>query len=62
MPALQALTAGPDILLDRGVVIIGRHPDGDVQLDSHCVSRRHCIISLDKGRIVVRDLGSTNGT
>ena len=62
MPTLLAHSAGPDIPLDRGAVMIGRHPECDVLLDSLRVSRRHCVLSADGEAVVVRDLGSTNGT
>jgi pSer/pThr/pTyr-binding forkhead associated (FHA) protein len=42
--------------------MVGRHPQCDVRLDSPRVSSRHCIISVEGGEVVVRDLGSTNGT
>ena len=41
---------------------IGRHADSDISLDDITVSRRHCEISIDTGRFVVRDVGSLNGT
>jgi pSer/pThr/pTyr-binding forkhead associated (FHA) protein len=62
MRTLLALSAGPDIPVDRGVVMVGRHPRCDVHLASLRVSRRHCIIAVESGEVVVRDLGSTNGT
>ncbi len=62
MPRLLALSVGPDIPLDRGAVMVGRHPECDVRLDSRRVSRRHCLIIKERGDLVVRDLGSTNGT
>src|SRR5262249_7686018 len=52
---------GPDINLDRAVVVVGRHPQCDARLDSIRVSRRHCCMTEDNGEVVVRDLGSTNG-
>ena len=61
MRTLLALSAGPDIPVNRGVVIVGRHPRCDVYLASVRVSRRHCIIAAEDGEVVVRDLGSTNG-
>jgi predicted component of type VI protein secretion system len=62
MPSrLVALDEGPDIPLDRALVVVGRHPQCDARLDSIRVSRRHCCMSEDNGEIVVRDLGSTNG-
>ena len=62
MPTLIAVSFGPDIPLDRRSTLIGRHPECDVLLDSLRVSRRHCIITAESDAVVVRDLGSTNGT
>lgn len=64
MPTLLvALDEGPDIVLDRAMLIVGRHPQCDARLDSIRVSRRHCCMMHDKdsGEVIVRDLGSTNG-
>src|ERR1700682_718082 len=62
MPArLVALDEGPDILLDRPMIVVGRHPQCDARLDSLRVSRHHCCMIQDKDEVVVRDLGSTNG-
>jgi hypothetical protein len=62
MPAqLLALTDGPSILLDKPILLLGRHPECDIQLESRKVSRRHCCIAQVGNYLVVRDLGSTNG-
>jgi pSer/pThr/pTyr-binding forkhead associated (FHA) protein len=62
MPAqLLALTDGPSILLDKPILLLGRHGECDVQLNSRKVSRRHCCIAQVHDYLVVRDLGSTNG-
>ena len=58
---LVALDEGPDISLDREMLVVGRHPQCDARLDSIRVSRRHCCMTPDNGEIVVKDLGSTNG-
>jgi pSer/pThr/pTyr-binding forkhead associated (FHA) protein len=58
---VMALDDGPDIPLDRGVVVVGRDPRCDVRLDSLRVSRRHCCMTQADGEVVVRDLHSTNG-
>ncbi len=58
---LVALDEGPDIVLDRAMVVVGRHPACDARLDSLRVSRHHCCMMQDSGEVVVRDLGSTNG-
>ena len=39
---LVALDEGPDIPVDRAMVVVGRHPQCDARLDSIRVSRRHC--------------------
>src|SRR5947207_109508 len=46
----------------RRAVTIGTALDNDVQLEDDHVSRRHCVIEPVDGRVVVRDLASTNGT
>jgi pSer/pThr/pTyr-binding forkhead associated (FHA) protein len=59
---LVSLDGGPDIPTGRGPVIVGRHPHCDVRLRSIHVSRRHCCLTAVAGAVIVRDLGSTNGT
>src|SRR5258708_28395781 len=62
MPAqLVVLTDGPNILLDKPILLLGRHAECDIQLNSRKVSRRHCCIAQVSTYLVVRDLGSTNG-
>jgi pSer/pThr/pTyr-binding forkhead associated (FHA) protein len=60
-PQLQALTEGPNILLDKPILLLGRHQECDIQLGSRKVSRRHCCLAQVNDHFVVRDLGSTNG-
>ncbi len=45
-----------------GVVRIGRAPDVDVRLSDRGVSARHATIAVTGGRVLIQDLGSTNGT
>ena len=47
--------------ISRPVLLIGRHPDCDVRIDSPQVSRRHCCLAMAYDRLVIRDLGSANG-
>ena len=62
MPAqLVALDDGPSIWLDKPILLVGRHPECDIQIDSRKISRRHCCIAQVSDYLVVRDLGSTNG-
>jgi len=58
---LVALDEGPDIPVDKAMVVVGRHPTCDARLDSIRVSRRHCCMTQVSGEVEVRDLGSTNG-
>lgn len=58
---LLSLTDGPSILLDKPILLFGRHEDCDVQLQSKKVSRRHCVLAQVNDYLVIRDLGSTNG-
>lgn len=62
MPAhLLSLSDGPSILIDKPIMLFGRHEECDIQLNSKKVSRRHCCLAQVKDYLVVRDLGSTNG-
>jgi predicted component of type VI protein secretion system len=45
-----------------GVNSIGRHDDCLIRIRSAQVSRRHCELYEDGGRLMLRDLGSSNGT
>jgi pSer/pThr/pTyr-binding forkhead associated (FHA) protein len=62
MPAhLLSLADGPSILVDKPILLFGRHEECDVQLNSKKVSRRHCCLAQVNDYLVIRDLGSTNG-
>jgi predicted component of type VI protein secretion system len=60
-PILLALTDGPDIPLDKPIMLVGRHQECDVQIPSRKVSRRHCCVAQVHDYVVVKDLFSTNG-
>jgi pSer/pThr/pTyr-binding forkhead associated (FHA) protein len=51
-----------EIPLDGVVVVVGRDGFCDVSLSSPRVSRRHCCLAFERNQVLVRDLGSTNGT
>ena len=59
---LVCLDGHADISLDRDVVVVGRHQWCDARIYSPRVSRRHCCLALGRDGVLVRDLGSTNGT
>ncbi len=61
-PGLIALDGGPDFVLGRGLMILGRDPLCDIRVDSPKVSRVHCCLARRRGVVIVRDLVSTNGT
>jgi adenylate cyclase len=41
---------------------IGRHPNNAIQLLDTIVSKEHCVVERQGGGVVLRDLGSMNGT
>jgi len=56
-------SAGARFAIERTPMRVGRSEDSDIFLDDVTVSREHVVFSrLDSGRVVVRDLGSLNGT
>ncbi len=64
--AVLRVTAGPaaglEIVLDGRPLTIGRAADADVVVNDPLVSRRHARLAPRSGRLVLTDLGSTNGT
>jgi len=48
--------------LDPLPVIIGRDPECDLFLNNMTVSRHHAIIEKEEKRLILKDLGSLNGT
>lgn len=59
---LVPLDGGPAIDIAKDLIIIGRKDDCDVRLDHKSVSKQHCVIVKTDGLLLLRDLGSTNGT
>jgi hypothetical protein len=54
---------GSEFALEHVITSAGRHPDSDIFLDDVTVSRRHAEIErTTAGGVVVRDVGSLNGT
>jgi predicted component of type VI protein secretion system len=58
---LLSLDDDTSIVLDKPILLVGRHPECDVQIDSRKISRRHCCIAQVNNTVLIRDLGSTNG-
>ena len=59
---LVSADGGPAIDLTKDLTLFGRDDDCDVQLDHKSVSKLHCVIVKTDGVLLLRDLGSTNGT
>jgi hypothetical protein len=59
-PYLTSVT-GEEFKITQSVTNIGRGIEADIQIDDTSVSRLHCAIVLGSD-VLVRDLGSTNGT
>ena len=59
-PDLTSIT-GEEFKITKSVTNIGRGVEADIQIDDTSVSRLHCAIVLGS-EVLVRDLGSTNGT
>ncbi len=66
MHEITLLVVGGGLEEDRVVLplpaTLGRGRDATLHLAHPLVSRRHCEILFERGRMIVRDLGSLNGT
>jgi len=47
--------------LESSKIYIGRSSQCDVVVNHESMSRKHCLIEIEDGKIYVTDLGSTNG-
>src|SRR5206468_5804112 len=59
---LVPLDGGPSIEIVKDLTLVGRKEDCDLRLDHKSVSKMHCVIVKTDGLLLLRDLGSTNGT
>jgi len=62
LQVVKGRTEAASLRLIEGVNSIGRHDDCLIRIRSSQVSRRHCELFEDDGRLIIRDLGSANGT
>ena len=60
--SLAANSAGKEIKLPAARFLIGRDEDCHLRPKSDLVSRHHCMVLVEDDGVVVRDLGSRNGT
>ena len=59
---LVSLDGGPSVEVVKDMILIGRREDCDLKLEHKSVSKIHCIVVKADGLLLLRDLGSTNGT
>ncbi len=59
---LVPLEGGNAIELTRDLTVVGRKEDCDLRLDHKSISKFHCVIVKMENTLLLRDLGSTNGT
>lgn len=54
---------GSQVRLRYGDAIIGRHPkECQIILNQSSISRTHCLLRVTREDVILKDLGSTNGT
>jgi pSer/pThr/pTyr-binding forkhead associated (FHA) protein len=59
---LIPLDGTPPIEIAKEMTLVGRKEECDVLLNHKSVSKMHCVIVKTDGMLLLRDLGSTNGT
>jgi pSer/pThr/pTyr-binding forkhead associated (FHA) protein len=59
---LLPVDGGTPIAITKDLIVVGRKPECDLRLDHKSVSKMHCVIVKTDGLLLIRDLGSTNGT
>ena len=62
MVVIYGQDLGKKYNLEAASMIIGRSSKSDIQIDQESVSRNHCKLINTGKSIILRDLGSTNGT
>ena len=59
---LLPLDGSSAIEIAKDLLVVGRREDCDLRLEHKSVSKIHCVIIKTDGLLMLRDLGSTNGT
>ncbi len=62
LQVVQGRSEANSLKLMDGVNSIGRHDDCQIRIRSSQVSRRHCELFEEGDQLILRDLGSSNGT
>jgi pSer/pThr/pTyr-binding forkhead associated (FHA) protein len=59
---LLPLDGSPPVEITKDLIVVGRKEECDLRLDHKSVSKMHCVLVKTDGLLLLRDLGSTNGT
>src|SRR5437870_4622132 len=59
---LVPFDGGPPIDIVKDLIVVGRKEECDLRLQHKSVSKMHCVLVKTDGLLLLRDLGSTNGT
>lgn len=59
---LMPIDEGNPLEITKDMTLIGRGEMCDLRIDHKSVSKMHCVIVRTDGLLLLRDLGSTNGT
>src|SRR5580698_9236546 len=59
---LFPVNGGPAVEVVKDLTLVGRKDECDLRLDHKSVSKIHCVLVKTDGLLLLRDLGSTNGT
>src|SRR5829696_6148069 len=59
---LVPMEGGTPVDIHKDLSLVGRREDCDIFLDHKSISKLHCVVARTDGLLLLRDLGSTNGT
>jgi hypothetical protein len=59
---LVPIEGGAPLEILKDLCVVGRKEDCELRIDHKSVSKHHCVIVRTDGLLLIRDLGSTNGT
>lgn len=62
LKVVNGAQAGREIVIPVPEFVIGRDEDCQLRPRSDAISRKHCVIVVAENQVIVRDLGSKNGT